>query len=668
MKRLIQIQFMQALLLLLLGALFMTGVSATQAAPDALIVPPAWAVNVPSRVCPSGTDTSCHPSSPALADINSDGKLDIVVGTNKGYVVARRHDGVLLWEHDVAPDFGMAPDSQFIASSPAVADIDADGQPEIIVGTGSHFSPQYLCAHGGVIVLNHNGQVQNGWPTHTVDQYADGCRDAVYASPAVGDLDNDGDMEVVATSFDKRIYAWNHLGQLLPGFPANSYHLARFPNWGDTFVGKLGDSIWGSPVLADMNLDGYLDILVGTDEGNYDDRWQNPEGWVCPYTAPIIPGYCGGSLYVLDRFGNHLPGWPKYILEALDSTPAIADVLGDARPEIFVGTGTFYHTNSLDHPTDGFRVYGWDANGNDLPGWAGGKVVGHGVPASPVLGDIAGDSDPEVIVAAFDKKLYAWHLNGQLVAGFPMIPEDHTNNNPLIYGTFDVGVSFLLANYDNDAKMEIFMSLGWSVTIIDGNGQHLTATNFPDDPRPIYGTQGVLLNTPAIADIDNDGKLELIVTNSQITVWELPNANTTSAWPMFKFNAARTSSIPMPPRLATSGDEVIVLHEWGTGGTAVGSITLSNQGQSNLQWTAGNLPGGVSLIPSSGTIPGNSSVSVEVRVSQAGSYGLGSHNLGTVTLTATDEGGNPIDGSPAAIGVNLLVANLSHQYLPAITR
>jgi hypothetical protein len=97
-------------------------------------------------------------------------------------------------------------------------------------------------------------------------------------------------------------------------------------------------------------------------------------------------------------------------------------------------------------------------------------------------------------------------------------------------------------------------------------------------------------------------------------------------------------------------------------------MTLSNQGQSTLQWSAGNLPGGVSLIPSSGTIPANSSVSVEVRVSQAGSYGLGPHNLGTLTITATDEEGAPIDGSPAPIGVTLLVANLSHQYLPAITR
>ena len=66
--------------------------------------------------------------------------------------------------------------------------------------------------------------------------------------------------------------------------------------------------------------------------------------------------------------------------------------------------------------------------------------------------------------------------------------------------------------------------------------------------------------------------------------------------------------------------------------------------------------------------PARSGVSVEVRISQAGAYDTGSHNLGTITITATDLEGESIDGSPADVGVTLLVANLSHAYLPAITR
>lgn len=651
---------------LLWGVFFIIGVSAAYADPDevASVESPEWSANLPSRTCPWGGDTNCHPSSPVLVDMDGDDKLDIVVATNKGHVVAIRHNGNILWDRDVAPYFGMAANSQFIGSSPAVGDIDGDGQPEVVVGTGSHYSSNYLCTTGGVIVLDHNGNKQGNWPALTHDQYSDGCRDTVYASPAIGDLDNDGDMEIVAAAFDKRIYAWHHNGALLPGFPANSYHLQRFPNWGDTFVGKLGDSVWGSPVLADLNLDGYLDILVGTDEGNYDNSFPNGDGWVCPYTAPIISGYCGGSLYGLDRFGNHLPGFPIYIHEVMDSTPAIADVLGDARPEIFVGTGVFYHNASPDHPTDGYRLFGWDANGNDLPGWGGGKAVGGGIPASPVLGDITGDSNPEVIVAAFDKKLYAWHLNGQPVAGFPMIPEDHTNNNPLLFGSFDIGTSFLLANYDNDPKMEIFMALGWSVVIVDGNGSHLTATHFPNDPRPIYMTNGALMNTPAIGDLDNDGRLELVATNSQVHVWELPNISTAAAWPMFKLNAARTSSIPMPPRLVAA-DQVTILHQAGTGGQAAGSLTLSNPGQSPLHWD-GNPPGGVTLQPGSGIIPAGGTAAVTVRVNPSG-YGHGSHNLGNITIIGTDDDGNPAANSPATVGVTLLVGNFSRQYLPVIT-
>ncbi|MCB0000597.1 MAG: VCBS repeat-containing protein, partial [Anaerolineales bacterium] len=218
------------------------------------------------------------------------------------------------------------------------------------------------------IVLEHNGQVKSGWPFRTRDEAVAplGCTDTVYSTPALGDLDRDGDMEIVFGSFDKGLYALHHNGTLVTGFPITSAHYPRF-GW-DILIGRVADTIWSSPALADLDQDGYLDIVIGTDEGYFGNSYPGGSlNWSCPYLLPAgwASDYCGGSLYAVDRFGKSLPGFPRYMLETIQSSPAIDDVDGDGDFEIFVGTGTFYNTFSPSHPTNGYRLFGLDHRGND---------------------------------------------------------------------------------------------------------------------------------------------------------------------------------------------------------------------------------------------------------------------------------------------------------------
>ncbi len=130
---------------------------------------------------------------PSLVDLDGDDHLDIVVPGNDGSIYAVSSTGHRLWRTGYAP--GKA---RTFASEVVAADLNADGRPELVFGVyGS--AP----GSGRLVVLSAAGKVLSD--TRLRNQGSDGNGIGIAAAPSIGDLDHDGRLEIVATTFDHGI-------------------------------------------------------------------------------------------------------------------------------------------------------------------------------------------------------------------------------------------------------------------------------------------------------------------------------------------------------------------------------------------------------------------------------------------------------------------------------
>ncbi len=267
-----------------------------------------------------------------LADLDNDGDLEILVQPRGSIgLVALQGDGTMMpgWPVKVSTNEGGS-------QTMAAADLDGDGILEIIAtsqGIGSVLS-----------VVHPDGTPVPGFPI--VVTYLVG-------SPAIADLDRDGDLEIIAP-VGSDMYAWHHDGTVVSGFPT-----------------KCGTySLYTSPAVGDLDRDGYVEIAFGS---------QN------------------GSVYVVAANGKIMPGWPIPTPGVVHATPVLVDLDFDGDLEILVTT-----------PTSGSGgVYAWHHKGTPVAGfpWATGSSYYGGLS----LGDLNGDGRLDLAAGARSGKgLYAW--------------------------------------------------------------------------------------------------------------------------------------------------------------------------------------------------------------------------------------------------------------------
>jgi hypothetical protein len=197
---------------------------------------------------------------------------------------------------------------------------------------------------GLVYVFKGDGSVYPGWPVRM--DYVPG------SSAAVGDINNDDIPEIVTQSY-YGLHVFNPDGTLAPGFP-------YYPGPGRVFS-------YSTPVLADLEGDGAREIICG------DHSIENGTG----------------SVHIVENDGNSWIEWPKFTSYWVYGPPSVGDIDGDGLLDIAVGDQTLSAT-----PVN--RVYAWTAlTGEPLEGFPISEV--YGINTQILLADLDGDDMIELL-------------------------------------------------------------------------------------------------------------------------------------------------------------------------------------------------------------------------------------------------------------------------------
>jgi hypothetical protein len=456
-----------------------------------------WNVGIEWRYASSGWGVMVMPAIGNLTDDNGDGRIDewdtpdIAFTTYiSDTLVALHGDGSGL----IFEGFGYAGNSGV-----SIADVDGDGRPEIIALTTDQ---RIAAVSGNSTEIWRSAEVSAG----------------KYAQPAIADLNNDGDPEII---FDTAVVQGSTGARL--------FDLA------------VPDSVtrYRTPVPADLDADGTLEIVFGEHVFSHTGslEWSASPGSYSHFAAVAdLDGDAGGETFfvsgskvqVFDDDGTALHSFS--VRGENPGVPSIADYDGDGLSEIAVSSGSHISVHEL----DGTEL--WYAETSDISGLAGNSGY-----------DINADGQYELLYADEEALRIFDGVTGEVL---------YENKNHFSQTIFEYPV---VADVDNDGSAELVVATNdygsgtLGITVFGHNGSGW-AKSGPTWPTHDFAVTNILPDgtVPSPADlswtthnlfrarptVDKPGLPDLIPVLGDVCVASCENGPVKIAWSVQNAGAA----------------------------------------------------------------------------------------------------------------------------------
>lgn len=430
---------------------------------------------------------------PNATDIDCDGQMDLLIGRLVGTVsryeaTGTDINGVPRFEHltdrfeniEIIAQFG----SLHGANTMALGDIDGDGDEDMF--WGDYFER-------GVLLLENTGTCDA--PTLSGEPVpfppADPLRTSGYTAPTVGDVDGDGDQDllvgVLGGAYNSNTTTADNLHYIEQTDPGN------FAQRTSRFLSMLDVGAESVPVVVDLDGDGDLDVLVGNKIEQDDTE--------------------NGRLYRLMNEGG--VETPRFRMQgSLDLgggyhlVPAFGDLDGDGDLDAIVGSWGDQLKMYTNGATDGSVALALTDSSI--------VTLTRGRNATPTLGDLDADGDLDLVIGESSGTLNFYRNDGGAGApDFTLVSDEYLD--------VDVGRRSLPVLYDLEGDGDLDLVVG-----SEAEGIRLFR-NDGTPTTPVFSDAGALnvpdfdFAAPAFADLDGDGDDDLLLGGGRGGLWYYEN-------------------------------------------------------------------------------------------------------------------------------------------------
>ncbi len=493
----------------------------------------------------------------SLGDLDVDGDLDLLIGLYDGrfehyenigdafrpHFVLNTRAHALLAEEDVALDIDRASllkgDGRDRNTMLHLSDLDVDGDLDVIVGMSTGETKNTLIFYENVR--------QSGEATFVRREGADHPLAVVDAGDSLfvttGDLDADGDEDVLLG---------NAAGELIYYESVQALPVPHFKPQYDKDKLQRGHAIldhtrgFPVPVWADLDADGDLDGVIGSEEGilYYAENQGTPrqalfsvkENNETPW-GEVSLGLSSIATEVEEyssKMGKNVPRTVIDYYHGINTVPSLGDLDNDGDWDMLVGIGGFAHESR------GTIAYFENIGTAQSPEFVQQPAASNPLSdialednAAPALVDLDGDGDLDVLLGqAYGRVLLYENIGSATQAEFRSRADDV--DNPLSHvrmssGKYIGGTVPIPGDMDLDGDMDLWLSSGTGSMLYYENIGTAQSPEFVErtaEQHPLYAAEVSIDNViPAIGDLDSDGDLDVFLAYADKDVALYDNAH-----------------------------------------------------------------------------------------------------------------------------------------------